>query len=156
MSAVAWAGGAAASVAFHAALAAVLALSVRPEPVEPQTAPESRLVLAAYEVRQTDAIPAAAEGAALAPGRTEPASLSQDVIPRVAALAQAPRASPAPARAPSAAVLAPPERSDAQPLAAAVPPVVAVPPEPAHSATAAASAIPRGSCSTLEFMRFGV
>lgn len=87
-----WAAGLAASAALHAGAAAALIWAVRPDPVEDQPTPQTRMEVQAYQVDRTRAQQATPDGEDLASADTKGASLDQGAIPQS-------RAQPAPVAA---------------------------------------------------------
>ena len=149
--AVQWSFAIGASVLAHLAVAAVLALTLAPDPVPRAPSPQSRLDLSSDPIEQIAARPRDATGDAIGEGRPEAASLPSGVVPSGRATPVAPAGEAlASTAAPSialagreaAATALPGADLHAQPVTGAIPtpagPLAAAAPPTAPIATAAA------------------
>lgn len=102
-----WALGLAASALVHAGGAAALLISLTPDPLPQQPAPESALNLQAHRVPRSEAVPQAAEGAQAPESKSQSQGLSAGSIPQARAQPKAPEADRLTSAAPPAAPLAP-------------------------------------------------
>ncbi|EDZ44844.1 TonB, C-terminal domain protein, partial [Rhodobacterales bacterium Y4I] len=102
-----WALGLAASALVHAGGAAALLISLTPDPLPQQPAPESALNLQAHRVPRSEAVPQAAKGAQAPESKSQSQGLSAGSIPQSRAQPKAPEADRLASAAPPAAPLAP-------------------------------------------------
>lgn len=125
-----WALGLAASALVHAGAAAALLISLTPDPLPQQPAPQSRLDLQAHRIPRSQAVPQAPEGAQATESQTQSQGLAAGSIPQSKARPKPPATNRLASAAPPAASLA----------AAAAPATAAAPADAPSSKLASASA----------------
>ncbi|CUH98450.1 DUF4384 domain-containing protein [Leisingera aquaemixtae] len=102
-----WVLGLAASALVHAGGAAALLISLSPDPLPQQPAPESALNLQAHRIPRSEAVPQAAKGKQAPESQAQSQGLSAGSIPLSKAHSKAPAASRLASAAPPATSLAP-------------------------------------------------
>lgn len=146
-----WAAGLGGSVAAHAAVAGLLLVALRPDPVTEQPTPQSRLDVKAYDLERTAAKEAPPPSEAASEASAEGASLDPGAIPQSRAeqlTATAQPLAPRPASGPVVYPAAPPAQAltagtaPAAPAAAVIPAALPLAPSPEPAATALPAALP--------------
>ncbi|MWD29971.1 hypothetical protein E0K89_021070, partial [Aquicoccus sp. SCR17] len=98
--------GLALSLALHLAAGGALWLALRPDPVEQQSPPETRLAMETREIRESTAAEAQPDAAPAREDAPDPAALATGAIPTSRATPSAPSATPLPEAARPAEPLA--------------------------------------------------
>ncbi|UWQ43679.1 DUF4384 domain-containing protein (plasmid) [Leisingera aquaemixtae] len=135
-----WVLGLAASALVHAGGAAALLISLTPDPLPQQPAPESALNLQAHRIPRSEAVPQAAKGKQAPESQAQSQGLSAGSIPLSKAHSKAPAASRLASAAPPATSLAP-AAAQAPAASPAASPAQALP-DKLVSASAPAASLP--------------